>query len=127
MARRAADVDPRGRFLYILGRAKDVVIRSGGNIYSNAVQNVLAAHPTVGECGDRHAGRVLGVERVAVARLTAGGGAHEAELQCSVCERLAPFQEAPAIGSPPSQCGANAGGKIRGRELKDLFRERFAA
>lgn len=37
-------------FLYILDRAEDVVIRGGENIYSIVVENVLAAHPAVGEC-----------------------------------------------------------------------------
>lgn len=83
-------------FLYILDCAKEVVLRSGENIYSIAVENVLAAHPAAGESAVIGTpDGVLGAEPVAVLRLAATGGAHRAELRCRVCERLAAFQRAP--------------------------------
>ncbi len=116
-------------FLYILDRAKDVVIRGGENIYSIEVENVLQAHPAVSECaviGAPH--RVLGEEPVAVVRLIAGGrGATEAELQCWVRERLAAFKVPVVIRFTAEPLPRNANGKILKRELKGLFRERFAA
>ena len=45
MARQAAD----GSYT-VVGRAKDMVISGGENIYPAEVENALAAHPAVGEC-----------------------------------------------------------------------------
>jgi long-chain acyl-CoA synthetase len=115
-------------FLYILDRAKDVVIRGGENIYSIEVENVLQAHPAVSECaviGTPH--RVLGEEPVAVVRLIPGVAAGETELQCWVRERLAAFKVPAAIRFTAEPLPRNANGKILKRELKGLFRERFAA
>ena len=63
-----ARLDEEG-FVYIVDRAKDMVIRGGENIYSTEVENVLYAHPG----GDR-----LRADRPAapdVGRGTGGGGA----------------------------------------------------
>jgi long-chain acyl-CoA synthetase len=128
VARRAADVGSRGRFLYILGRAKEVVIRGGENIYSIAVQNVLAAHPAVGECA------VIGTPDACSARSESRccGWLQEAAptrpnrgARCANGSSL--FKRPRQSTSPPSHCRANARAKILARELKGLFRERFAA
>ncbi|MBY9061436.1 AMP-binding protein [Sphingomonas yunnanensis] len=115
-------------FLYILDRAKDVVIRGGENIYSIEIENVLEAHPAVSECavlGAPH--RVLGEEAVAVVRLTPAGSVDEAELQHWVRARLAAFKVPAEIRFTAEPLPRNANGKILKRELKGLFRERFAA
>nr|WP_183944050.1 class I adenylate-forming enzyme family protein [Sphingomonas sp. BK580] len=115
-------------FLYILDRAKDVVIRGGENIYSIEVENVLQAHPAVSECaviGAPH--RVLGEEAVAVVRPVAGCHVEEAELQQWVRERLAAFKVPAAVRFTAEPLPRNENGKILKRELKGLFRERFAA
>ena len=44
-----ARIDEEG-FVYIVDRAKDVVIRGGENVYSVEVEDVLYAHPAVSEC-----------------------------------------------------------------------------
>ena len=40
----------RDGFLYIHDRLKDMIISGGENIYPAEIENVLAAHPAVGEC-----------------------------------------------------------------------------
>jgi long-chain acyl-CoA synthetase len=45
-----ATVDEDG-YLYLVDRAKDLIIVSGFNVYPNEVENVLVAHPGVAEVG----------------------------------------------------------------------------
>ncbi|MGN6620529.1 MAG: class I adenylate-forming enzyme family protein, partial [Sphingomonas sp.] len=115
-------------FLYIVDRAKDIVIRGGENIYSTEVENVLYAHPAVTDCaliGIPH--RTLGEEPAAVVHLAPGAQASEAELQDWVRERLAGFKVPVAIRFVAETLPRNANGKILKRELKSLFAERAAA
>ena len=122
-----ARLDEEG-FLYIVDRAKDIVIRGGENIYSTEVENVLYAHPAVTDCaliGIPH--RTLGEEPAAVVHLAPGAQASEAELQDWVRERLAGFKVPVAIRFVAETLPRNANGKILKRELKNLFAERAAA
>jgi acyl-CoA synthetase (AMP-forming)/AMP-acid ligase II len=92
-------------FLYIVDRAKDMVIRGGENIYSIEVENVLFDHPAVTDArliGLPH--RTLGEEPAAVVHLAPGRSATEEELKAGSasgwrCSR-------PPFGSPssPSPC-----------------------
>jgi long-chain acyl-CoA synthetase len=45
-----ATVDADG-YLYLVDRAKDLIIVSGFNVYPAEVEEVLAAHPAVAEVG----------------------------------------------------------------------------
>lgn len=115
-------------FLYILDRAKDMVIRGGENIYSSEVENVLYAHPAVTDCaliGIPH--RTLGEEPAAVVHLAPGETANEAELQTWVRDRLAAFKVPVAIRFCAEPLPRNANGKILKRDLKHLFEDRVAA
>jgi fatty-acyl-CoA synthase len=76
-------------FLFIVDRAKDMIITGGFNVYSAEVEQVLLAHPAVQDCA------VIGLpdekwgERVtAVVQLRAGQSVSEAEVQAFVKERL---------------------------------------
>src|SRR3546814_15841063 len=76
-----ARIDTEG-FLFIVDRAKDMVLRGGENIYSSEVENVLYEHPAITACaviGIPH--RTLGEEPAAVVHLAPGPSAPEAELQ----------------------------------------------
>ncbi|HYD38844.1 MAG TPA: class I adenylate-forming enzyme family protein, partial [Allosphingosinicella sp.] len=87
-----ARLDEEG-FLYIVDRAKDMVIRGGENIYSIEVENVLFDHPAVIDAaliGLPH--RTLGEEPAAVVHLAPGASASEEELKAWVRERLAVFK-----------------------------------
>jgi acyl-CoA synthetase (AMP-forming)/AMP-acid ligase II len=121
-----ARLDEEG-FLFIVDRAKDIVIRGGENIYSSEVEDVLYAHPAVTDAaliGIPH--RTLGEEPVAVVHLAPGTQASEAELQTWVRERLAGFKVPVAIRFVAQTLPRNANGKILKKDLKALFAEEEA-
>jgi acyl-CoA synthetase (AMP-forming)/AMP-acid ligase II len=116
-----ARLDEEG-FLYIVDRAKDMVIRGGENIYCIEVENVLFDHPAVTDAaliGLPH--RTLGEEPAAVVHLAPGAGATEEELKAWVRERLAVFKTPVRIAFLPQPLPRNANGKILKGELKALF------
>ena len=122
-----ARLDEEG-YLYIVDRAKDMVIRGGENIYSSEVENVLYAHPAVTDCaliGLPH--RSWGEEPAAVVHLAPGAQASEAELQDWVRARLAAYKVPVAIRFVDEVLPRNAQGKILKRELRSLFAEAAAA
>ena len=119
-----ARLDEEG-FLYVVDRAKDMIIRGGENIYSSEVENVLYAHPAVTDCaliGIPH--RTLGEEPAAVVHLAPGMEATEAELQAWVKARLAIFKTPVAIRFVKETLPRNANGKILKKDLKVLFEDR---
>ncbi len=114
-------VDEDG-FLYIVDRAKDIIIRGGENIYSIEVEDVMYAHPAVTDCaliGIPH--KTLGEEPVAVVHLAPGTSATEAELQDWVKARLAGFKVPVAVKFVADTLPRNANGKILKKDLKGLF------
>lgn len=116
-----ARIDEEG-FVFIVDRAKDMVIRGGENIYSVEVENVLYAHPAVTDAaliGIPH--KTLGEEPAAVVHLAPGASATEAELRDFVRARLAAFKVPVRIAFVPETLPRNANGKILKRELKALF------
>jgi acyl-CoA synthetase (AMP-forming)/AMP-acid ligase II len=116
-----ARLDEEG-FLYIVDRAKDIVIRGGENIYSIEVENALYDHPAVSDAaliGLPH--RTLGEEPAAVVQLAPGMAASEEELQAWVRARLAAFKCPVRIAFLPEPLPRNANGKILKAELKALF------
>ncbi|PAX09290.1 class I adenylate-forming enzyme family protein [Sphingomonas lenta] len=122
-----ARVDEEG-FVYIVDRAKDMIIRGGENIYSTEVENCLYAHPAVTDAalvGVPH--RTLGEEPAAVVHLAPGATATEQELQDWVRKHLAAFKVPVAIRFSPDVLPRNANGKILKRELRALFEDRVAA
>jgi acyl-CoA synthetase (AMP-forming)/AMP-acid ligase II len=122
-----ARLDEEG-FLYIVDRAKDMIIRGGENIYSSEVEDVLYAHPAVTDAaliGIPH--KTLGEEPAAVVHLAPGTQASEAELQAWVRERLAGFKVPVAIRFVKDTLPRNANGKILKTELRGLFMDEKAA
>jgi long-chain acyl-CoA synthetase len=78
------------RFLYITGRAKDVIIRGGENIAPARVEAVLAGHPAVAEAAvvglpDADLGEIVGAALVLSAPVTAD------ELFAYAAQRLSSF------------------------------------
>ena len=115
-------------FVYIVDRAKDMVLRGGENIYSSEVENVLYEHPAVTDCaviGIPH--RTLGEEPAAVVHLAPGMTATETELQDWVRARLAAFKVPVAIRFVTETLPRNANGKILKKDLKPLFADREMA
>ncbi|AMG73092.1 Long-chain-fatty-acid--CoA ligase [Sphingopyxis granuli] len=122
-----ARLDGEG-FLYIVDRAKDMVLRGGENIYSSEVENVLYDHPAVTDCaviGIPH--RTLGEEPAAIVHLAPGTTATEVELQDWVRARLAAFKVPVAIRFAADTLPRNANGKILKKDLKALFADRESA
>ena len=116
-----ARVDEEG-FLFIIDRAKDMLIRGGENIYCVEVENVLYDHPDVMDAalvGIPH--KTLGEEPAAVVHLKPGGTATESELRAFVRARLANFKVPVKIAFWPEPLPRNANGKILKSELKKVF------
>lgn len=122
-----ARLDEEG-FLYVVDRAKDIIIRGGENIYSSEVEDVLYAHPAVTDAaliGIPH--RSLGEEPAAVVHLAPGMTATEAELQQWVAAKIAAFKVPVAIRFSKETLPRNANGKILKKELRALFVDEAAA
>ncbi len=115
-------------FLYIVDRAKDMIIRGGENIYSSEVEDVLYAHPAVTDAalvGVPH--RQLGEVPAAVVHLAPGTSATEAELQAWVRERLAGFKVPVYVRFVQDTLPRNANGKILKTDLRGMFAEEATA
>lgn len=85
-------VDADG-FVHITGRAKDMIIVGGENVYPREIERVLDAHPAVAESaviGERDALR--GELPVAFVRLREGQAISERELRAHCRARLAGFK-----------------------------------
>ena len=118
-----ARIDEEG-FLFIIDRAKDMLIRGGENIYCVEVENVLYDHPDVMDAalvGIPH--RTLGEEPGAIVHLKPGGTVTEAELRSLVRTRLAAFKVPVRVVFWPENLPRNANGKIMKSELKKVFEE----
>jgi acyl-CoA synthetase (AMP-forming)/AMP-acid ligase II len=114
-----ARIDEEG-FVYIVDRAKDMVIRGGENIYSVEVEAALFEHPAVADAaviGIPH--DVLGEEVGAVVQLKRGQSVGEADLQRHVRERLAAFKVPVRIWLRDEELPRNPAGKIMKRDLRD--------
>ncbi|MDQ1397329.1 MAG: steroid-24-oyl-CoA synthetase, partial [Acidimicrobiaceae bacterium] len=114
-----ARIDDEG-FVYIVDRAKDMVIRGGENIYSSEVEAALFEHPAVGDAaviGIPH--DILGEEVGAVVRLKRDAKVTERELQEHVRQRLAAFKVPVRIWFRDEELPRNPAGKILKRDLRD--------
>ncbi len=116
-----ARVDDEG-FVYIVDRAKDMLIRGGENIYCVEVENALYDHPAVMDAavvGIAH--RTLGEEPAAVVHLKPGTTATEEELRHFVAQKLAAFKVPVKVAFLDDTLPRNANGKILKRDLKGIF------
>ncbi len=112
-------VDDEG-FLYIVDRAKDMVIRGGENVYCVEIEGVLYEHPAVSEAaviGIPH--RVLGEEVAAYVKRVPGAGVTEDELKDHVSQRLAAFKVPVRIWVSDEPLPRNPAGKVLKRDLRE--------
>jgi long-chain acyl-CoA synthetase len=113
-----AKIDDEG-FVYIVDRAKDMLIRGGENIYCVEVENVLYDHPAVMDAavvGKPH--KTLGEEPIAVVHLKPGAQATGDELRHFAAQKLAAFKVPVEVIFWPETLPRNANGKIVKSELK---------
>ncbi len=114
-----ARIDEDG-FVYLVDRAKDMIIRGGENVYCAEVESALFEHPAVTDAaviGIPH--QILGEEVGAVVQLKPAAPADERELQDHVRQRLAAFKVPVRIWIFDQPLPRNPAGKILKRELRD--------
>jgi len=114
-----ARVDDEG-FVYIVDRAKDMLIRGGENVYCAEVEAALFEHPAVydaGVIGIPH--RELGEEVGAVIRVKEGATVSEQELRDHVAARLAAFKVPVKVWFVDGELPRNPAGKLLKRELRE--------
>ncbi|TYQ14307.1 UNVERIFIED_ORG: fatty-acyl-CoA synthase [Gordonia westfalica J30] len=111
-------------FLFVVDRAKDMVISGGENIYCAEVENVLYSHPAVAEAAViGRADQKWGEVPVAVVVLADGvDDLNLAELEPHLNENLARFKH-PKDLVIVDELPRNAGGKV----TKPVLRQRFGS
>jgi long-chain acyl-CoA synthetase len=114
-----AKIDDEG-FIYIVDRAKDMIIRGGENVYSVIVEAAIFEHPDVQDCavvGVPHP--TLGEEVAAVVVLRPGRVIEAVEISRHVAARLAKFEVPTKIFFRSDALPRNPQGKVLKRELRD--------
>jgi acyl-CoA synthetase (AMP-forming)/AMP-acid ligase II len=113
-----AKIDEEG-FVYIVDRAKDMVIRGGENVYCAEVEAALFEHPAVDDAaviGVPH--DELGEEVGAVIRLAPGHSVTSEELQAFLAGRIATFKIPVHFWFRDGELPRNPGGKILKTHLR---------
>jgi malonyl-CoA/methylmalonyl-CoA synthetase len=119
-------IDPRG-YIYISGRAKDLVISGGFNVYPAEVEAAIEAVPGVAECaviGIPHAD--FGEAVVAVVAPKPGAQVDEAKIQAAISADLAKYKQ-PKRVFVTSDLPRNTMGKVQKKELRETYRDAFKA
>ncbi len=107
-------------FIYIVDRAKDMIIRGGENVYSVQVEAALFEHPAVADCAVIGVPEpTLGEEVGAVIVLRPGHKVSAEELSLHVRERLAGFMVPTHIWFRQEPLPRNPAGKVLKRSLRD--------
>jgi steroid-24-oyl-CoA synthetase len=107
-------------FVYIVDRAKDMLIRGGENVYCVEIEGVLHEHAAVADAaviGIPHP--VLGEEVGAIVYLRPGKSASAADIQEHVASRLAGFKVPVQVWFSDQPLPRNPAGKILKRQLRD--------
>jgi acyl-CoA synthetase (AMP-forming)/AMP-acid ligase II len=116
-------VDDDG-LVYVVDRLKDVIIRSGENVYCSEVEAVLFEHPAVADVavvGLPH--ESWGEEVAAVVESQPGVAAAPSDLQQHVARRLASFKVPTKVIVVDEGLPRTATGKVLKRELRQRFVE----
>ena len=114
-------------FLYVVDRAKDMILRGGENVYCVEIENCLADHPEIDEAA------IVGVpdaelgERVkAVVRRVPGSELGEDAVRAHVAAHMASFKVPEFVEFVDAPLPRNASGKLLKTELRGQA-SRFAA
>ncbi len=107
-------------FVFVVDRAKDMILRGGENVYCTEIENCLADHPAIDEAA------VVGVpdvelgERVkAIVKCVEGASLDAAAVQAQVAQHMARFKVPEFVEFTDEPLPRNAAGKL----LKNLFRK----
>ena len=107
-------------FIYIVDRAKDMIIRGGENVYSVQVEAALFEHPAVADCAVIGVPEpTLGEEVGAVVVLRPGAKVTADELGLHVKARLAGFMVPTHIWFRSEPLPRNPQGKVLKRDLRN--------
>ena len=109
-------------FLFVVDRAKDMLLRGGENIYCIEVESALYDHPAVIDAavvGIPHP--VLGEEVGALVQIRPGDTVTEKDLQDHVAAQIAAFKVPIRIDQYPEPLPRNANGKIMKPEVKKIM------
>ncbi|MEQ8262992.1 AMP-binding protein [Pseudohaliea sp.] len=115
-------------FIYLVDRAKDMVLRGGENVYCAEVENALFHHDAVAECvvfavpDDR-----LGEEVGAAVHLKPGTGVDADALRAHCREHIAAFKVPRYLWFLDEPLPRNANGKFLKRELRETLKVEDAA
>jgi len=114
-----------GRFgrngeLYVEGRLKELIIRSGFNVYPPEVESALSAHPDVALSAVLGRPVAGNEEVVAFVQPVPGRTLSIADLRAFVEQRLAPYKR-PAEYRVMAELPATATGKLLKARLKELL------
>ena len=109
-------------FVYLLDRAKDMLIRGGENIYCVEIEDALLAHPDIIDAAvigipDRVLGELVG----AVVQLKPGTHVTVEQILDHLRPRLAAFKMPVRIDIRAEEMPRTASGKIMKRELRNKF------
>ena len=109
-------------FIYLVDRAKDMVLRGGENVYCAEVESVLFEHESVAECvvfgvEDER----LGEEVAAAIYLKQRGSADVEILRSYLREKLSSYKIPRYIWLVDAPLPRNANGKFVKREVRDLL------
>jgi malonyl-CoA/methylmalonyl-CoA synthetase len=118
-------IDPLG-YLRIVGRARDLIISGGLNVYPAEVETAIEALDGVAECA------VIGVPHpdfgegvVAVVAPRPGASLDERSIQARLAERLAKFKQPKRVFFD-KEIPRNAMGKVQKKDLRERYKDVFA-
>ena len=117
-------VDERG-YVSIVGRAKDLIISGGFNVYPAEVEAAIEALTGIADCaviGVPH--KDFGEAVVAVAAPNPGADLEEKAIQAALSNELAKFKQ-PKRVFLTSELPRNAMGKVQKKELRDRYANIF--
>ena len=117
-------IDQKG-YVYISGRAKDLVISGGYNVYPAEVEAAIEAVPGVAECaviGVPHAD--FGEAVVAIVAPKPGSQLDEKQIQSAITSDLAKYKQ-PKRVFVTTDIPRNAMGKIQKKDLRETYNATF--
>jgi long-chain acyl-CoA synthetase len=118
-----ARIDEEG-FVFIVDRAKDMIIRGGENVYSVIVEAAIFEHPDVADCAVVGIPNpTMGEEVVAVVVLRPGRVIEAEEITRHVAQHLARFEVPTRIFFRADPLPRNPQGKVLKRELRNSLVE----